>query len=157
MDQFVTAISVILGKYALDKGVELGKEVGPKALGTVKEMFGMVLDRVKKTDRRTAEKFPENPEGYQAPLADVVGEIAKGDPKFADQLKAMLAQYEEARKEYPATAGTSYQAQAGDSSALAQGAGAVAAALGGIAVGGDVRGEIHTAGERKGDAKKNQE
>ena len=142
IDPLTASIVVILGKYALDKGVELGKEVGPKALETGKAIFELVLGRVKRVDPRTAQKYPDNPDGYKAPLTDSVAELLKTDTDFAASLKALLADYEAAAKEHAATAGVSYQAALKGSGAIAQGTGAVAAGKGGIAVGGDVQGDI---------------
>ncbi len=141
MDPLTSSIVVILGKYALDKGTELGKEVGPKALGTAKEMFGMVLERIKGTDPRTAQKFPDNPGGYKAPLADVLDETLQADPDLAAQLKGMLDSYKEAAQVYAATTGDSYHAEVHGDGAIAQ-AGSVAAGAGGVAVSGDVEGGI---------------
>jgi len=149
MDPITISIVTILGKYALDKASELGKEVGPTALEAAKEMFGMVLERAKKVDPRTAQKYPENPEGYKAPLADVLDEAVQADADLAAKLKALLAQYEEAAKEHAAATGASYQATVTGSGAIAHGAGAVAAGAGGVAVGGDVEGGIHMPGRKE--------
>jgi len=110
MDPITTSIVIILGKYALDKGVELGKEVGPTALEKAKEMFGMVLEHVKGVAPRTAQKFPENPEGYKAPLTDALDEAVQADADLAAKLKALLEEYEAAAKEHAAAMGTRYQA-----------------------------------------------
>jgi len=144
MDPIVTSIVVILGKYALDKGVELGKDVGPKALDTAKQVFGMVLERARRVDPRTAQQFPENPEGYRAPLTDVLDEITRADADFRARLKALLEQYEAAAREHATAVGTTYGATVAGSGAIAQGEGAVAAGAGGVAVGGDAKGTIIT-------------
>jgi hypothetical protein len=109
MDPVVTPIVLILGKYALDKGAELGKEVGPKALETAKEMFGMVLQRVKQVDPHTAQKYPENPKGYTTPMSDALSEILQAEPDFAAKLKELLTKYDTAANEHAAATGKSYQ------------------------------------------------
>ena len=48
LDPLTASIVVILGKYALDKGLELGKEVGPQALDAAAKMFKLVLERIGK-------------------------------------------------------------------------------------------------------------
>jgi hypothetical protein len=141
MDPITSSIVIVLGKYALDKTEELVKEVGPKALETAKEMFQTVLERVKRVDPRTVEKFPENPEGYNAPLTDALNEVMKTDPGFAAQLKALLEQYEKAAQEHAAATGTSYQATVAGSGVIAQDHSAVAE-TGGVAVGRDVGGHV---------------
>jgi len=151
MDPIITPIVIVLGKYALDKGVELAKEVGPKALETAKEMFTVALDRLRRSPdgKFVADKFEESPETYQKPLEEEIVKAVQADPDFVAQLKALLAQYEEAAREHAAESGTSYQATVIGSGAIAQGEGAVAAGAGGIAVGGDVRGGIRIPGRRE--------
>jgi hypothetical protein len=149
MDPITTSIVIILGKYALDKGVELGKEVGPTALEKAKEMFGMVLEHVKGVAPRTAQKFPENPEGYKAPLTDALDEAVQADADLTAKLKALLEEYEAAAKEHAAAMGTRYQAILTGSGAIAQGPGATAAGASGVAVGGDVQGGIHLGRKEK--------
>jgi hypothetical protein len=145
MDPFITPIVLILGKYALDKGAELGKEVGPQALEKVKEMFGLALDRLRRdpTGEVVAGEFEKDPETYQKPVEKALVEAVLADPAFAARLKELLAKYEAAAKEHAAAAGTSYQAALTGSGAMAQGSGAVAAGAGGVAVGGNVEGGIH--------------
>jgi hypothetical protein len=130
MDPLIVSIVTLLGKYALDKGVALGEAVGPQALETVRSMFGMVLAKVRKTDPRTADKFPENPEGYEAPMQDVLQETLEADPDFAEALKAHLETYQEAAKAYATASGTYYQASLKGDGAIAQGEGATAAGKG---------------------------
>ncbi len=144
MDPIITPIVLILGKYALDKGVELGKEVGPKALDTAKDMFKLVLERIGAKKPETAAEFSKDPETYQKPVEKALDDEARTDLKFAEQLKALLAQYEKAAKEHAAATGTTYSATLVGDGAIAQGPGAVAAGKGGVAVGGNVTGNITT-------------
>ncbi len=147
MDPITVTVVTILGKYALDKGVELGKAVGPKALDTAKEMFGMVLERVRKVDPRgevIAEEFEADPETYEKPLAKKVEAVVEDYPDFAAELKARLEEYKEATREYAAQTGQSYEALLEGSGAIAQGPGATAAGAGGLAIGGSVGGSVST-------------
>jgi hypothetical protein len=149
MDPLVTSTVVILGKYALDKGVELGKEVGPTALEKAKEVFGMVLERVGQKKPETVAEFPNDPETYQRPLEKALDAEVAADAEFRARLQALLEQYEAAAKAHAAETGITYQATLEGSGAIAQGTGAVAAGAGGIAVGGDVKGGIHVGGAGK--------
>jgi hypothetical protein len=144
MDPITTSVVIILGKYALDKGVELGKEVGPKALGTAKEMFALVLDHLRRDPKGEviAGEFEQDPEAYQKPVEKELAEATQADPDLAARLKALLEEYKAAAKEHAATTGTSYQATLCGSGAIAQGTGAVAAGEGGVTVGRDVHGGI---------------
>lgn len=130
MDPLTVSVVTILGKYAVDKGVELGKAVGPKALEIVQSMFGMVLAKIKRADPRTADKFPENPEGYKAPMQDALQETLDADPDFAEALRMHLETYKEAAKAYAAASPTSYSANLEGDGAVAQGQGATAAGKG---------------------------
>jgi hypothetical protein len=145
MDPFITPIVLILGKYALDKGVELGKEVGPKALETAKEIFALALDRLQKSPEGEviAGEFEKDPGTYQKPVEKELAETAQADPDFAAQLKDLLAKYEAAAEEHAAVTGKAYRGIVTGSGALAQD-GSVAAGERGVAVGGDVRGTIVT-------------
>lgn len=140
MDPIITPIVIILGKYALDKGVELAKEVGPTALEKAKEMFALVLERVGRQKPETAAGFSEDPETYQKPLEKGLDAEVAADAEFAAQLKSLLAGYEQAAQAHAAATGTVYEARLEGSGAIAQGPGAVAAGAGGVAVGGSVQG-----------------
>jgi len=108
------------------------------------EMFGLVLERVRKVDPRTADKFPENPEGYQVPMRDMLQETVEADPDFAAELKALVKDYDEAAQAHAAATGTSYNAILEGSGAIAQGKGSVAASGGSVVVGENVGGSIST-------------
>ena len=151
MDPITTSVVIILGKYVLDKGVELGKEVGPKALDTAKDMLKIVLGRVGLKKPETAAEFPNDPETYQKPLEKILDAEVQADAQFADQLKALLAQYEQAAQEHGASTGSRYQAALVGDGAIAQGPGAVAAGKGGVAVGGNVGGGINVPGNKPTD------
>ncbi len=146
MEPITATIIIILGKYALDKGLELGKEVGPKALETAKEMFQIILERIGRKKPETAAEYPQHPEIYEQPLASAIETEVQADPEFAAQLEALLAQYEEAAKEHAAVTGTVYKATVTGSGAIAQDGG-VAAGAGGAAVGRDVQGGIRIGGQ----------
>lgn len=148
MDPLITPIVIILGKYALDKGVELGKEVGPKALEVAQAMFQTALERIAQKKPETAAEFPQNPATYQKPLEQALAAEAAADPAFAAQLKALLESYEQAAQEYATVTGGSYRATLTGSGAIAQGPGAVAAGAGGVAIGGNVQGDVRLTGRR---------
>jgi uncharacterized membrane protein YgcG len=155
MDPITVSVVTILGKYALDKGAELGKAVGPEALDTAREMFGMVLERVREKPRGefVADEFESDPETYEKPMAKKVEAVIETDPDFAAELKALVEDYDEAVQAHAAAKGTSYDAILKGSGALAQGKGAVAASGGSVAVGGSVGGSISTgSGGASGDA-----
>lgn len=147
----------ILGKYAIDKGLgngaELAQEIGTKALDKAREMFTLVLDRLRrKPDGEfVSRKFEESPGDYEKPMQTEVSKELSADAEFAAQLKALMAEYEEALREHAAQAGENYKATLKGEGAIAQGPGAVAAGAGGIAVGGDVHGDV-TTGARGKDA-----
>jgi hypothetical protein len=161
MDPLTTSIVVILGKYALDKGVELGREAGPQALEAAKEMFALALERLRREPKGEliAGEFEKDPQTYQKPLEKALGAELQADPDFAAQLKALLARYEQAAQpsrristgggayvEGDVHAGTfigrdrvSHAAEVHGPGAIAQGPGAVAAGEGGVVQFGGIR------------------
>ncbi|MFZ5916057.1 MAG: hypothetical protein ACOYZ7_03925 [Chloroflexota bacterium] len=145
MDPIITPIVIILGKYALDKGVELGKEIGPKALETARELFTAVLERVGQKRPETAAEFPQDPETYHKPLEKALEAEAQADPDFKAQLEALLKQYQQAAQEHAAAVGTSSQAMHTGEGDIMQNVN-VTAGPGGIAVGRDIRGGVHQYG-----------
>lgn len=148
MDPITSSIITVLGKYVVDKGVELGQEVGQKAVGAVKEMLQLVLERIGKQKPETAAEFPQDPETYQKPMEKALAAEVSADQAFAAQLKELFAKYEEAAQEHATATGTVYRAVLKGSGAIAQGEGAVAAGAGGIAIGGSVEGGVHVGGQR---------
>ena len=150
MDPLTASISIILGKYALDKGLELAKEVGPKALDVAKEMYQTTLDHLRKdpAGEVIAGEFEKTPEVYQKPVEQKLDEAVKADPDFAALLKELKAAYDAAAKEH---AGSSYQAALSGEGAIAQGAGASATAAtgkGAVAIG-SVGGDVNMGKEDK--------
>ena len=146
MDPLTASIAIILGKYALDKGLELGKEVGPKALDTARDIFTAVLDRLRQNPKGevVAEGFEEDPETYEKPVEKELDKEVEADAEFKAQLEALLARFEEQARAHAAAAGRAYQATVTGSGAVAQD-GSAAAGAGGIAVGGKVSGSITSA------------
>jgi hypothetical protein len=136
MDPITISVVTILGKYALDKGVELGKAVGPKALDTVKEMFGMVLARVRQEPHGEviADEFEEDPETYEKPLAKKVEAAADDDTDFAQQLKALYERFQAQFKTHMGKTGETYSAYLEGDGAIAQGANAIAGGKGAIVI-----------------------
>jgi hypothetical protein len=98
MDPIVSAVVTVLGKYAIDKGVELTKEAGPKAAEAAGKLFQQVVARFRKNpaDAQNLERFEQKPESYQAPVADALEMHLKTDPAFAAEIKRLLAQYQTA-------------------------------------------------------------
>ncbi len=100
MDPVVAAVITIIGKYAIDKGAELAKEAGPKAVEIAEKLFKKVVERFSKNpaDAQNLEKFEQKPDTYQAPVADALEEQMK-DATFANEIKQLLAQYKAAAPE----------------------------------------------------------
>lgn len=102
MDPVIASIIIVLSKYAIDKGVELAKETGPKAVKVAELLFEKVADRFSKNpaDAENMKRFEEKPNIYQAPVADALENYMK-DPNFSSQIKQLLAQYQEAASTGP--------------------------------------------------------
>lgn len=124
MDPLTTAITTILGKYAIDKGATLIKEAGQAAANVAAKLFEKVIARLKANpdDKKNAERFEQNPEGYKAPIADAIDEQMKSDPNFAAELKQLADEYDRVKITVTTTT--------------------VTASHGSVAVGGSVGGSI---------------
>ena len=150
MDPLTASISIILGKYALDKGADLVKEVGPTALENAKEIVVAALDRLRRipADKVIADEYEKDPETYQKPLEKKLEAVMQADPAFAAKLKSLFEAYEAAAQEYAAAEGRTYQATITGAGSLAQGEGATAAtATGGSIAVGSVGGNV-TVGQK---------
>lgn len=140
MDPLITPIVVLLGKYAIDKGIALAREVGPKAVEKAGELFALALDRLRRDKGDAiAGEFERDPDTYHKPVEKALSEAAQLDPNFAAQLKSLFEQYQ---REAP----TVYQASLKGAGAIAQGPGAVAAGAGGVAIGGSARDSVIVTG-----------
>jgi len=140
IDPITMVVVDILGKYAVDKGVTLLKEAGQATAHAAAQLFDRVMARLKAdpADARNAERFEQNPEGYQVPVADAITEKMKTDLDFATQLKVLLEDYQHA---ISAVGVPSINVGSVDSGAVAM-QGGVAAGKGGAAVAGNVQGGI---------------
>ena len=138
IDPLTMVVVDILGKYVIDKGATLLKEVGQSAAQTASLLFEKAMARLKAdpAEARNAERFEQNPEGYRTPVAEAIAERVKSDPDFATQLTALLEDYQRA-------------ISADDASSIKVGSGAVAmqggvaAGEGGVAVSGEIQGGIN--------------
>ena len=121
-DPITASIMIVLGKYAIDKGVTLTKEVGPAAAKKAGELFQTALGRLRREpDKKViADRFEEEPEKAALLLESDLQATAQEDDDFAAQIKELLTQYEAAAK---AHAGTSQTATVTGSGAIAQGSG----------------------------------
>ena len=150
MDPLVASIVVILGKYGMDKGVELGKEVGPKALDAAREMFTTALDYLRSDPKGAVivEGFEEDPETYEKPVKKQLAEAIEEDPEFKAKLESLLAQFEADAEAHGVKPGTLYRAELHGKGAIAQGPGATAVGARGVNVGGCVQGGTIVTGDR---------
>lgn len=146
IDPVTTGIIVVLGKYALDKGAELGKEVGPKALETAKEIFTTALDRLRRDPKGevVADGYAEDPETYEKPAVKELDKIVSDDAAFKEQMTTLLTQFDAAAAAHALATGDTYTAVLEGGGAVAQGEGATAVGERGVNVGGNVDGPIIT-------------
>ena len=136
MDPLIMVAVDVLGKYVIDQGATLLKEAGQSAVQAAAKLFEQVMNRLKAdpAEAKNAERFEQNPETYQVPIADALAEKVKNDPDFAAQLAALLKDYEQALN----TGAT--RIKVGKGAVAMQGS--VAAGAGGVAVAGNVQGGI---------------
>lgn len=141
-DPWTAYVMMVLGKYAIDKGATLTKEVGPQAT----EKAGMMLQKALTYLRRNpkgeivADEFEEDPDACAKLMEKKLDELLQANADLKTELAALLTQYEVATKEYNPT----YQGMVVDSGALAQGVGATAVSGGGVNIQGGSSGSIIT-------------
>lgn len=137
IDPLTMIVVDVLGKFVIDNGVTLIKESGQAATHVASKLCELVFKHLKSDPAiaRNVERFEKNPEGYQVPLADAIMEKLKADPDFSAQLSLLIEEYEEAASSF---AKTDIEVSSG---AVATQDG-IAAGAGGVAVGGNVKGEI---------------
>jgi len=143
IDPLTMLVVDVLGKYVIDEGATLLKEAGQSAVQAAAKLFEQVMNRLKAdpAEAKNAERFEQNPEAYQAPMADALAEKVENDPDFAGLLAKLLEDYKKA-------------VQAVDRSSIKVGSGAVAmqggvaAGEGGVAVTGNVDGGISMSNQR---------
>ena len=136
VDPLIMVVVDILGKYAIDKGASLLKEVGQSAVKAAAKLFEQVMSRLKAdpAEAKNAERFEKNPEAFQAAIEAAVAERVKNDPAFAVQLAALWKDYERARHMDASSTNVGSGAAALD--------GGVAAGEGGMAVAGNIQGGV---------------
>lgn len=123
-DPVTASVMIVLGKYALDKGVGLAKEVGPAAAQKAGELLKTALAYLRRDPKGAvvADEFEQDPETYEKPVQRKLEEAVQSDPGLADQLRSLFTEYEKAAEEYKA-AGPTYNATVKGSGAISQGEG----------------------------------
>lgn len=141
-----TGISIILGKYAIDQGGNLLKEVGPKALETAKEMYQATLDYFRqKKQEDELKKFEQNPEDPKAQgrFEGQVENAVQEDDELQAKLDQLLATYEKQAGDYIKEHGSITNINVKDG-AVATGQNARAYGAGSVHVEGNAPGNIFT-------------
>jgi hypothetical protein len=146
LDPVTGGVIVVLGKYAPDKGTELGKEVGPKALETAKEIFTAALQRLRRdpAGRVIADEYAADPDTYEKPVEKMLNETIADDADFKAEMEGLLRRFDEAAAAHAQATGQTYTAVLHGGGAIAQGEGATAVGERGVNVGGNVGGTIVT-------------
>jgi hypothetical protein len=130
------AVMLVLAQYTPDKGRVMEQAIGPPASEQAGEITSFVLAQVAEVDPRTAQKYPQNPAGYDAPLNDTLDELLAANQTLVDELKTKLEKYQQlvqqASPDRP-----DKQASLTGTGSIAQGKGATAttATEGGLAIG----------------------
>lgn len=142
MDPLTVSVVTIISKYAIDAGLTLAKEVGPPAKDTAEKLCTLVLQhlRHKLEGKAIADGFENNPDGYRAPVQDLVESAIQADALFKEQLNRLVNQFEAEKHNISAN----IQINIGDGGAVATGDKATTMGQGGVIVEGDVQGPIYT-------------
>ena len=105
MDPLTASVVIILGKYAIDKGASLAKEVGPKAVELAGQLFVTVMSRLRESEKtkRYADDYEADPETFEKPVAKALDAEVQADPSFAAELRDLLSRYEAVAATSPAS------------------------------------------------------
>lgn len=142
-DPLTASVMMVLGKYAIDKGATLLKEVGPQAVEKAGALFKKALESLRRDPKGevVADEFTADPETYAKPVEKKLDELLQANAELKAELAALLAEYQVAAKAHT----PSYQGTVIGDGALAQGDGATAVGAGGVNLqGGSSSGPIVT-------------
>jgi hypothetical protein len=142
-DSLTVSVMIVLSKFALDKGENLVKDVGPDATEKAAELFYKTLARLGREagGEFVANEFEKKPAVYEKPFAEILAAVVQTDPNWANQLQKLLVEYQTEAQIYAKTADISIATLKG-SGAISQVSGDV---LGERAVmAGNVHGSIVT-------------
>jgi hypothetical protein len=98
MDPLIAAIMTVLGKYAIDKGAALAKEIGQAAADAAGKLFMKVMGKLKDDpgEAKNAERYEKDPKTFEASVAAAVDDQIKADPNFAKELQQLVEQFKQA-------------------------------------------------------------
>lgn len=85
VNQITINVVTLLGQSLADQSQTLSPEL--------QAILALVLAQVKTIDARTAQKYPDNPSGYQVPLSDALTELLHNDSGLAAQLDFLSSQF----------------------------------------------------------------
>jgi hypothetical protein len=85
VNQITVNVVTLLGRSLTDQSQPLPSPV--------QAILNLVLAQVNTIDARTAQKYPANPLGYQAPLSDALAELLQTDPGLAARLDVLSGQF----------------------------------------------------------------
>ena len=142
METLIGSISGVLGEYTVDKGIELGKAVGPKALETAAKMVTTALGHLRRdpSGKVIADEFEKAPDAGRGLLELKLNESIMSNAQLKAELEELWSQFEEAREEFVAANPLTQYAAAGERGAAAAGDHATALAERAVNVGGNVEG-----------------
>ena len=93
-----TVVAIVTG--VISKGVAgLAKQVGEAASNVAQTLAQAVLDRLRQDplEQRTVERYEEDPVGQQASVEAAIGDQLANDDAFAARLQELVKAYEDAR------------------------------------------------------------
>lgn len=85
VNQITINVVTLLGQSLTDQSQPL-----PPVVQTI---LNLVLAQVSTLDPRSAQKYPDNPSGYQVPLSDALTDLLQADPGLAARLDLLSTQF----------------------------------------------------------------
>ncbi len=145
MESLTAGLMVVLGKYAMDKGIELTEKYGPVVAKKARILVLTVLDKLRKTGNGAfvADNYQKDPIVYEKPMETELTKLIAQDSTFASKLEQLLKDYHSAIDAVQPTTTIS-----GDRNVVTQGEGNTVATNHSIAIDGNVEGNVYLGGER---------
>lgn len=95
MDPIIVGLVVVLGKYALDKAVEVAPVVGAVAIDALSRTFEFVTRALSAGGEREAtivDEFTNDPNTYEKPFAMILQAEIERNPQFAQRVSELIAE-----------------------------------------------------------------
>jgi hypothetical protein len=96
MDPLTTAVATVVTRFVVEGGSKIATELGERASQAAAALAQKVLDRLGSDPSKapTVDEYKAEPQRTQPALEASLAELVAADKQFAEQLAALLAEYD---------------------------------------------------------------